>query len=304
MNHGFAHFDAHRRENFVAAALLFLLETEPASSKALCTLFLSRAGLPDAPLSDLGRETSLVSAQGESGRSDLWLRFPDGVLLIEVKSHGAWSADDVAKQLARYREGTLAMLPGKVLGAVLLTPRVLGMRDGTRLITWGEVIRTIRGASPDGLVAARVVAHLERHVERDLGLPEGGRMNVRETARQVAALREFLKSCVRAVDGKLRTNDPFWMTPGDGEPLRNDGWAWRGMSVPFDLEEKEFRIGVYDYVAAPAGCDAATAHAWLEAYRGGKESPVVELAFEGSLALADLDALRQRFVEAWRLGTT
>lgn len=300
MNHGFRHFPSNHLENFVASTLLLLLETDPHSRAALCRRLRSAAGLtPEgAELLDLGREATLTGANGELGYSDLWLRFPEGVLLVELKKPG-WPVAKVRAQLERYRDGTLAKTGEPPIGAVLVAPRVLGGAAPAGFVSWGEVIRGIREAGPEGALAKRVIAHLEKQMERDIGLAEGGRMDVREVARQVASLKSFLRSCALEIGGDPEP-DAIYTTPSDGEPLRRDGWAWHGVSVPFVLGRTRFRVGVYHYAEAPDGEEAALKHAWLEAYQANSDSPLVELPFDGSLAPDDLDRLRTLFRDAWK----
>lgn len=123
-------------------------------------------------------------------------------------------------------------------------------------------------------------------------------MKGQDSARQYAELHRFLKSCLLAVDGVLESEDAVLMTPGDGEPLREDGWAWHGMSVPFRFRDLDCELGVYVYAQAPPGQEIGKTRAWFEAY-GGQNEPVVELPFRPSLDPAYLEELRGTFIDAW-----
>lgn len=299
MNHGFDHFDRSTDENFVSAMLLLLLETDADARRAVCGLLRSRAPRlagNDEPI-EIGRERPLRGRNGEEGWSDLWLRFADGTLVVEVKTHDRWSVAHIEAQVARYRDGTLGNPAEPVADVVLLAPRVFGGGKPSGFVSWGEVIRVLRDLPAVGPLATRVIAHLERCVERDIGLEKGARMDVRETARQVAAIREFLKSCLLAVGGKPK--DQLYTTPGNGEPLRKDGWAWHGLSIPFAAGDEAYRVGVYQYAEAPSDRQDALKHPWLEAYRERDDKLVVELPFHGSLAPADLEQLRTDFSREW-----
>ena len=300
MEHGFEYFDSNQRENFIAAMLLLVIEVDRDVRDALCRDFRKCVGLSAAAeLRDAGREASLVGESESSRRSDLWLRFDDGVGLIELKSHGAWDPVAVAAQLRDQAGGRLKNIPGKVLGVLLLAPRLLHTASTKNFLSWGTIVRTLRTASPKGELSKRVVTHLETYVERDIGLPEGGHMNVRETARQVAILREFLTSCFVAVGGTAESSRALYTTHGDGEPRREGEWGWYGISVPFKYHGESYRVGVYEYTETPAERSDAKEHAWLEAYQMNGGDLIVELPFDGSLASADLEGLRSRFANAW-----
>lgn len=301
MNHGFDHFDSSHQENFISAMLLLLMECDEAVRRELCGLFLERAGVTEwePRLVDLGRERSIRCADGIDRRVDLWLRFPQGILVVEVKTTETWQADYIELQVERYRTGTLRNPESAVGAAVLLVPRALDKAVGTGAVTWGAVVRHLRGLESASPLAERAITHIENLVERDIGIPEGAVMNVRETARHVGALRDFLVSCVRAIDGKPQGS--LWTTPGDGEPLRRDGWAWYGLSIPFSIGDETFRLGVYEYVETPTGLEVALKHPWLEMYRNCDDQNVVELEFDGNLSPGHLDELRKEFVDAWEV---
>lgn len=301
MNKGFAHFDGCFRENFIAGMLLLLLEMDERFRDRFVRVVRTRAGLPPGErLLELDREKWMKADEdGRRQRGDLWLRFADGVVLVELKTHGRWDRESVAAQVKRQESGEFGGLPAKPLAVVLVGPRAIGLPNRCHFLSWGEVIRELRASGPPSAIGLVVAKHLEDHVERDIGFAEGGMVDIKQTARNVAVLKAFLHSCVLGIDGRLETESALWTTFGDGEPRRGGGWAWYGLSVPFRLRNEQFRVGVYHYAETPTGREDCMAHPWLEMYRMRDDELCVELPFPSTLDPAALDELRESFRKAW-----
>ena len=75
----------------------------------------------------------------------------------------------------------------------------------------------------------------------------------------VACLRQIIIDCALDLGGHVRVN-PMWLTPGDGRPLQGSDWAlWHALWVPFSLEARKGRVGIYEYEEAPPGEESALA---------------------------------------------
>ena len=115
----------------------------------------------------------------------------------------------------------------------------------------------------------------------------------------VACLRAFLQSCIDAVGGRYDTR-ALWLTGQDGEPLRADGWAYHGLSVPFRLDGAQHRLGIYRYVETPEGCEDGLEGHWLELDRGEEDESRVELRFDpADLSAKELARFRKAFIDEW-----
>jgi len=310
---GFAHFDRSHTENFGAAVLCLVLETEPAARVAMVDLL--TATLADRGLRALGKLTAVsredrldASASREWQRADLSLRFEAGLVLVEVKAHAWWSLEHVCKQLdeqagsaghVRQREAPLAV--------VLLAPTGLAARvaaSGRPAISWAGLCRLLR-QSPTPLLT-RAIQHWETHVERPFGVPQpfaGDEASFAGPIQRVAALRALLVACLHDIQ-EQPDGASLNLTGESGAPREKPGWKWHGMSVPIRTSErakaKHARIGLYWYVEGESGAGAA----WLELYLTHNDVEDVAVPFDvPDFDAPSLELMRERFraaTEVWR----
>jgi hypothetical protein len=311
MKSGFAHFDDSHRENFCAAVLLLTLEIEDDVRAAIANAVLTALGITAAcELVSAGREARLAVEDEEEGyaRVDLWLLFRQGAehfyAFIEVKSHERWDARAVADQVtdqAAHRR--LVRSAHEIRGSVLLAParlceRVRLARDVPTL-SWTTLLNSLRVCARTSRLTQHAVRHLEEHVDRPIGIADRTLSEFQQATTTIACLREFLAACVADIGGALTKG--LNMTPGDGEPLRWSGWAWHGISVPFTLDGKKHRLGIYNYIETPPGEEASLEMPWLEAYEDSAQDPIAFVPFNPpTLAPSALDAARAQFQSEWR----
>jgi hypothetical protein len=302
MKTGFGHFDASHRENFIAALLLFAMELdEPVQRLVVERVRKQTARVELGAFRGLGREARLpIDEEGAHRRADLWLLFDAGVVLVEVKSHGRWNPESVTAQLKAQASGGRLVRTGQpIVNAILLAPRAVANHRADHYLSWSDLIRDLRNIESRSAVASAMLRHLEAHVERPIGVVDIDLGELDRAARTVACLHEFLRSCVEAVGGEPRVREIF-LTRGDGEPNRWNGWAWHGVSVPFAKDGRRYRVGIYHYVETPAGQESAIKQPWLEAYEHDEQEPLVAHQLPTpSLTSESLDVARERFVAAW-----
>lgn len=315
MKSGFAHFDGSHRENFCAATLLLAMEVDDAVCDCITNIVRSALSLEAAALVDFGREARLETADDEDyARVDIWLLFksPTGLFyaFIEVKTHNGWEAEHVRTQVNdQARRRALVRTTHPIRGSMLLAPTALcrqvrQLDASVHAVTWDELIRALRSLHSASRLTALAVQHLEQNMERAAGIDRPLSMSDFESATTtVACLRQFLIECVTALGGGVR-GDPFYMTPGDGEPRRRGAWAWHGLAVPFSMRDRRGRIGIYKYAEAPPGEESAKDALWVEVYLGDDETPAAFTKFAPStLASAELARAREQLVVAWRSQT-
>ncbi len=316
MDYGFAHFDRAHTENFCAAILCLVLETEPAARIALLSLLSTalqeRGSPPLGELRSVSREDRLdASASREWQRADLSLRFEAGLVLVEVKAHSWWPLEHVCKQLDEQ-----AASAGHVrdraapLAVVLLAPTGLASRvaaSGRPAISWAALCRALR-ETPTPLVT-RAVKHWEAHVERPFGVPQpfaGDEASFAEPIQRVAALRALLVACLHDIQ-EQPDGVSLNLTGESGAPREKPGWKWHGMSVPIKHSERATarhrRIGLYWYVEGEQGAGSA----WLELYLTRDDKDVYVPFDVPGFDAASLELIRERFraaFEVWRRGRT
>ncbi len=311
MKSGFAHFDDSHCENFISAVLLIAMEFDDAAKVAVTDLVRDALDIDrERPLLSFGREARLEkSADGEYARADLWFLFgprPDSFYaFVEVKTHDDWAAAGVAYQVRDQCRRTTARNPRPVRGSVLLAParlarNVRSVDASVHTLTWPQVLSRLR-ANPPSPLTDRALRHIEDNMERPAGLDRPMTLNdFEEATTTVACLRQFIVECIEDIKGRVK-GEPMHLTPGDGRPLHGSGWAWHGLSVPFSLEGRNGRVGIYKYSEAPEGADADRAKLWLEAYWGDGDNPVTFIPFAPrTLAAKELDAVRGEFASAWK----
>jgi hypothetical protein len=301
MSLGFDHFDNSHRENFLSALLLLVMEGDSAAQELLVGLIRARAGVLDlGRLREFGREARFSKDEHDRyQRSDLWLQFDHGTVLVEVKSHGGWDPVSVAEQVRKQSAGSLVRSGETAKGVVLLAPRLLAQASPHTFLGWSDVIAGLRNLKSTSTLTNLVLRHLETHVERPMGFQNQPVADLAAAARTISCLREFLRTCARRVDG-VPDSKELYLTGADGEPNRHDGWAWFGLSVPFKLVNSSYRVGVYTYPETPTGREEAKQGAWLEVYREAEYEPLVEQRFDATaLAPQQLDAACADFVKAW-----
>lgn len=317
METGFSHFDRAHTENFCAAMLCLVLETEAAARAAVLNLLstaLKARGLPAlGELRSVSREERLdASASRDWQRADLSLRFDAGLVLIEVKAHSWWPFTHVCKQLDEQ-----AASAGHVrnraapLAVVLLAPTGLAARvsaSGRPAISWAALCRALR-ENPTPLVT-RAVKHWEANVERPFGVPQpfaGDEASFAGPIQRVAALRALLVACLHDIQ-EQPDGVSLNLTGESGAPREKPGWKWHGMSVPIKSSgratARSRRIGLYWYVEGEQGAGSA----WLELYLTHDNEEDVWVPFDApGFDAASLELIRERFraaFEVWNQGRT
>ncbi len=190
MTFGFDQFDGAHRENFAAALILLCIEEDPSFRSAFVNLIRTRAALPpDAVLLEWGRERCLDVEAGAQRRSDLWLRFSDGFVLVEVKTHSNWPPFAVSAQLAAQAGASFADTKELVTAAVLLAPGALihaSRAAGDRVLSWHDLLSEVDRIDHPSQLLRLAYAHWSRNVEPDFGLPESAEtVSVEQTVARV-----------------------------------------------------------------------------------------------------------------------
>jgi hypothetical protein len=144
---GFEHFDGNHRENFASALILLCLDEDSSFRVAMQGLLGEMASLPTGTaLTSWGREVGLEVEGVVSRRSDLWLCFGGHLVLVEVKTHSAWLALDVARQIADQR--TSRLRSRAISAAILLAPSQLLRADDLRVsVITGSRVRSVKTAA-------------------------------------------------------------------------------------------------------------------------------------------------------------
>ncbi len=302
---GFAHFDGAHRENFAAGLILLCIETSSDFKIAFGRLVRHTVGLPEAGvLIEFGREEALAGPDEKKRRSDLWLRYADGVILVELKTHSNWPLSGVVAQMRDQRTSCIGK--EQVRDAILLAPgsllRQLSDAEFSR-ISWHELFDLVDDVEHPGEVVRLARQHWSEHVEKDFGLPASSQMlPLAATTAQTGCLVAFLRAAFLRLDGKVH-DDTVWFSSPDGRPKRVNQWAWIGLAVRGDLPKiGASYIGVYTYSAGPTDGILGT---FLEAYRiGNNDQPIVSVPFEPvDLSPESLNAILAGFVEKCSVAT-
>lgn len=304
MTAGFDHFDGSRRETFAAALLLLCLEEDPCFRDLFASIIREKAQIPGAEaLIDWGREAHLDTGQKKKrARSDLWLKFAKGAVLVEIKTHTRWTPAKVERQMIAQRGSRLHREP--VREAVLLAPGPLLRRvvvpDCPKL-PWQEILRAVDGIENPSQIVRLSSAHWSGDVARDYGLPASfNPLSFDTAAAYIGCIVAFLHAAIERVGGKPDL-ETVWFASPDGRPKRHRGWAWQGTAVPGRIPGVgDVYFGVYTYSEAPPGEAPGT---FLEAYRGpggNDDVPLVSIPFSPpDLSSQSLDAILERFVAAF-----
>jgi hypothetical protein len=286
---GFEYFDGNQRENFAAALILLCLSEDAEFTGAFVRLVRNAAGLtPDARLEDWGREARLDPldpANERERRSDLWLRFADGIVLVEVKTHSGWDPDAVRAQLEAQRCSVCRGTPVK--SAILLAPSGLLSRINGRKapekgkvpsLSWHDIIQAAAEIKPSSRLLELAREHWSRTVERDFALV-GPSAPLDQLAAQTACYVAFLRRAFLRLGGEPK-GDSVWFSSPDGRPSSKDGWAWIGIAVPGSLPRVgRAYIGIYTYTAAPTNDGIGV---FVEVYAVGRDDEIVSLPLSQS----------------------
>jgi len=279
----------------------------------MARLVRQQAGIAETcPLLAFGREARLE--QEESGgyaRVDLWFLYdgPNGssYAFVEVKTHDRWDAARVARQVREQAEGQFAKNARRTVGSMLLGPPRLcrlveNVDNDIRAINWLDLLGELRALPAPSRVVTHAIRHLEEQMEHAPGLDRSITLDQFEAATTiVSCLRGGVLDCVADIGGSVH-GDPLFTTPSDGRPRRAGDWAWHGLAVPFTLQGKKGRIGIYKYAETPPMEAASLESLWLEAYLGDTDTPVAFMKFAPpSLASEHLEAVRRDFKRAWNV---
>lgn len=281
MTTGFDHFDGSGYETFASALILLCIEEDPSFRSIVENLIRRSARMPE--LRDLvawGREETLVIAGAlQKRRCDLWLRFEDGLVLVEVKTHSRWNSSEVAKQVI---DQQASALPGgeHVRSVVLLAPGMLVRRlsayDFPKIL-WLDVVRTAEAIENPSRIVQLACSHWSQNVESDFGLPTNTSMlPLDAVAAQAGCLIALLRAAIIRMEGKVK--DKVWFSSPDGRPRQQKGWAWIGVAVAGQVKSiGDIYVGVYSYTDVPPGGRLGTV---MEAYRmGNDDTPLVSIPF-------------------------
>ncbi len=316
MKNGFAHFDRSGMENFCAAVLLLAMDVDDSVKERIAALVRKELDIAQTcPLQAWGREARLQSKEDRGyARVDLWLLFGPiadaSYAFVEVKTHDHWDEIHVARQVRDQSERRVTRSgERRVQGSILLAPERLCSRvqkvDGNvRFITWPRLLTELRALRPSSSPLTDIaICHLEEKMDRPPGLDRPISLEYFEqAATTIACLREFLVECVADVGGhvKGRRSSRVFLTPGDGKPRKDGGWAWHGLAVPFSIGRQKGRIGIYKYSAAPPDETRAVETLWLEAYLDDTSVPFAALKFApATLSSGQLDTVRAAFKNEW-----
>lgn len=293
---GFDHFDGCGKENF-AAALILLCIQEDATFRAVVTKFVrDRAALSGTGmLLEWGREKTLDPDQEVRRRSDIWLRFPEGTLLLEVKTHSGWDPFEVERQLTDQRKLTINQEP--VRQVILLAPgRLLRNLSHSRFpqISWWEFIEIAREIDSPTQAVQLAFQHWSENVERDFGLSnKTPALPILDLATQTGCLVAFLKAAILRLGGTTR-GDTVWFSSPDGNPSTEGKWAWHSFGIPGQLPGiGPVFCGLSTYTAGPPGELIGT---FLELYPDGKKVPLACVEFHpGNYSSTSLNPILDTF---------
>lgn len=300
MTTGFAHFDAAHWENFVAGTILICLDSEPSFRDMLGTEVRHCIGQPrQVELVSWGREEPLRTLAGNKRRSDLWMRFNDGLVLVEIKTHSGWSPASVEQQVLDQKKSRL--FGEVVLDAVLLAPGLLLRRISNTIpkLSWHELFDRLDRLNCTSDVMRLARDHWSQNVEREFGLTkETTMMSFESLAMQTGCLVGLLQAAVNRLDGKVSAGT-VWFSSFDGRPRRRTGWEWHGIAVRGRLRTVgDIYIGIYSYLKAPPTGETGR---FMEAYPVGEEdTAIVSIPFNpASFSPDDLNAVLDAFVVAF-----
>lgn len=310
MKSGFSHFDDCRRENFCASVLLLAMEADEETKRLVVDAVCRELGIHEpVTVVAMGREARLATSasDGSRVRTDIWLQLRDSKrhfhVLVELKTHDRWHvnaiADQVRQQAARKK---LARSRHEIGGCVLLAPshlcaRVRQSSSPVPTLEWSALLSGMKRIAKPSSVTEYAIKHLEKYVERPIGIENRTLADFETASTTVGCLRAFLRACIADIGGKETAK--FYITD-NSEPIRRGGWAHFGISVVFKFEKVEYRLGIYKYVEAPPGEEESLEHPWLEALHNGTHDLVEYLPFNPqSLAPGELDKFRVSFREAW-----
>lgn len=108
-----------------------------------------------------------VSESG-SRRSDIWLRFEEGILLLELKTRSNWDPAAVARQVDEQRRSKCRGEP--VQHSVLLAPRRLIARpelDGVPRFSWRIFLDLARAIPDPPRILQLAIDHWSDNVETE-----------------------------------------------------------------------------------------------------------------------------------------
>ena len=271
MPQGFDIFDRASTENFSAALLCLVIETDPDAKAAIVSLLEQRTALTLGQLQGAQRERRLEEGRGRAyQRADICLRFSGGVVLIEVKTRNSWDPTEVAEQLEAQASSSGPITWGEAPAAtLLLAPSVLAAQvealTERPVIRWPDLMERLRHL--DGSLVSLALQHWNKRVERPIGLQQPFSAEALVAAIQpVACLRAFLEDCARSI-GETPQRKKLDMTGQDGGTYEYGGWRWHGLSVPLTGGHRYRRIGIYHYIDTPDGSEADLDGPWLELYR-------------------------------------
>lgn len=301
MTAGFAHFDGAHRENFAAALILLAVDSDPHFRAAFTSLIRRHSGLTtDAGLDEWGREETLDTGSERKRRSDIWLRFEDGLVLVEIKTHSRWNAVSVAQQLRDQRQAK------DVREAILLAPTALLRRCREfefPKVAWYEFFDAIDAIQEPGGILRLAQEHWSQNVERDFGLPAGASVVPFEAAvAQTGCLVAFLQAAICRLGGKVQGNSVYFSSP-DGRPSQRKQWAWIGTAIPGRIPSVgDAYIGIYTYTVAPPGESIGT---FIEVYRKGEhDKAIVSAPFNpNDLSSEGLDCALEHFLREYENAT-
>lgn len=299
MASSFAHFDASHTENFCSALLLLALEEDERFRAAFVRLVRKHAqAIEQSPLVGCGREDGLRTSDDSLRRSDIWLEFVDGTILLEVKTHSGWSSERVAKQLRD--QLTSARRGQPVRGALLLAPSGLLRRVQWPGISWQELLDRVKGIEHRTRVLDLAYEHWSEQVEREFGFDHAfAAQTFNSASMQTACLVVFLRNIIIRLGGKPRGQDVWFSTPNGCYRTRN-GWTWFGVAVPGRIEPfGHVHVGIYNYTKVPPNEQPGT---FLELYRDSDEDNAVKsvLFNPPNLTNESLEAALAAFVEELR----
>jgi hypothetical protein len=308
---GFAHFDSAHRENFCAAVVLLTMDVDPDVATLLTRLVLGALGVPGSPrLLGFGREARLDSTDADNySRVDLWLLFDAEpgpfYAFVEVKTHENWDAAHVARQVRDQAGRSVARSARRIHGSVLLAPerlchRVRDVDPEVPFIAWQCLLREMQALPSSSALALHAIRHIEDQMDHPPGIERSMTvLQFEEATTTISCLRQFLMDCIADLKGSVH-GEPLYMTPGDGRPRRGGGWAWHGLAVPFTLDDRRGRIGIYKYAEAPPGESEALEALWLEVYLGDGDQPIMFSNFApATLAREQLDEIRTNLKRDW-----
>ncbi|HMI94125.1 MAG TPA: hypothetical protein VK509_22280 [Polyangiales bacterium] len=132
------------------------------------------------------------------------------------------------------------------------------------IVTREDLVGRLKALQSGSSLTQLAIQHVEENMERGAGIARAMTVDDFEQATTtVSCLRQFLVDCISAFEGRVH-GEPLFMTPADGSPRRQGGWAWHGLSVPFTLGSERGRVGIYKYQDAPPG--------WRRAQTARKDS--------------------------------